>query len=560
MQFYLDLSVNRMNFFKKMRSSMSMNILVVIVSLLLLFGIGVCIIGNNSFIGAFKDEYASVTYHMADSAATFVNGDKLSSYLETGETAEYKDTAQKLDLCCHKLNVSLIYVIQVDTSDYGSFVSIFNTVNNNVDDSKYTPWELGYQRKTTNEEYSQKYRALYEKKSDYETVFRMNPTDGQHPHITTLVPIVNSSDEVTGLLCVQRPVNEMANAFRPYIMLIVLGVFLMIAVITAFIVLFLKRAVIKPIEKVSDEATRFARENTKSEPLGDISKYDVILNLARSIDSMETEMVDYVEHLTAVTAERERMGAELSIAATIQKNSLPNLAAAFPDRHEFDVFASMTPAKEVGGDFYNAFFIDDDHLAMVMADVSGKGIPGALFMMVTNILISDRAKMGGTPAEILTFVNNEICQWNRADMFVTVWLGILEVSTGRIIAANAGHDDPAVYRKGRGFAIAKEKHGFVIGGMENMRYRDHEIQLNKGDKLFLYTDGVPEATDANDKMYTIDRMVVALNEHQDCSPRQIIEGIRQSVNEFVGDAPQFDDMTMLCIELKDKTDGEDNPL
>ncbi|MBQ1897972.1 MAG: serine/threonine-protein phosphatase [Ruminococcus sp.] len=214
----------------------------------------------------------------------------------------------------------------------------------------------------------------------------------------------------------------------------------------------------------------------------------------------------------------------------------------------------------VGGDFYNAFFIDDDHLAMVMADVSGKGIPGALFMMVTNILISDRAKMGGTPAEILTFVNNEICQWNRADMFVTVWLGILEVSTGRIIAANAGHDDPAVYRKGRGFAIAKEKHGFVIGGMENMRYRDHEIQLNKGDKLFLYTDGVPEATDANDKMYTIDRMVVALNEHQDCSPRQIIEGIRQSVNEFVGDAPQFDDMTMLCIELKDKTDGEDNPL
>ena len=211
----------------------------------------------------------------------------------------------------------------------------------------------------------------------------------------------------------------------------------------------------------------------------------------------------------------------------------------------------MTPAKEVGGDFYNFFLIDDDHLAMVIGDVSGKGVPAALFMMVTNILISERTQMGGTPGEILTFVNNSICEHNKADMFVTLWLGILELSTGRITAANAGHDDAAVYRKNGSFELYKTKHGFVAGAMPGIEYKNFEFQLEKGDKLFLYTDGVPEATDKNNQMYTMGRMVDALNEYKEQSPREILNGIHRSVNEFVGDAPQFDDLTMLCVELKE---------
>ena len=204
----------------------------------------------------------------------------------------------------------------------------------------------------------------------------------------------------------------------------------------------------------------------------------------------------------------------------------------------------------MGGDFYNYFFIDDDHLALVIGDVSGKGIPGALFMMVTNILISDRTRMGGTPGEILTFVNNNICEHNEAEMFVTLWLGILEISTGKLIAANAGHDDAAVYRKGGDFELFKTKHGLVVGAMQGIVYKDFEIELGKGDKLFLYTDGVPEATDTNNQLYTIDRMVEALNKVKEGSPKEILEGIYRSVNEFVGEAPQFDDLTMLGIELK----------
>ncbi len=541
-----------MKLLRKLRSSMSLNVLGGLVFLMLLFGLIVSIIGNSCFVNAFKDEYATVTYHMADSAASFINGNHINDYLAGREEEEYTQTKRRLDISTQKMNVSLLYVIAVDTSDYGSFVSVFNSVNNSVDDSEYTEWEIGYERKATNEEYSQKYRALYEHKSKYETVFRMQTNDGAHPHITTLVPIQNRDGDVTALMCVQRPMREMENAFRPYVLLILSVVLFMVILISALATLFLKNSIIHPVEKVSKEATRFAKESAKGEPLGKISRYEDIQNLADSIDRMETDMVSYIDNLTAVTAEKERMGVELSIAAQIQANSLPDVFPAFPNRNEFDIYALMDPAKEVGGDFYNFFLIDDDHLALVIADVSGKGIPAALFMMVTNILISDRTMMGGTPGEILSFVNENICARNRADMFVTVWLGILEISTGKLTASNAGHENPVIYRRGKHFEVFKDPHGFVIGGLEGMRYKDYEIRLNKGDKLFLYTDGLPEATDSDQKLYTVERMAKKLNLYQDGSPQEIIEGMQISVNDFVGDAPQFDDLTMLCIEIKDE--------
>ena len=539
-----------MNRLEKKRSNMSMNVIGGLVSLLLLFGIFVCIIGNRSFISAFKNEYASVTHYMADSVAVYVNGDHIDSYLAGEEREEYERTNRLLDIGCHTLNVSLIYVIQVDRSDYGRFVSVFNVVNNSVDDSSYTPWELGYRRDTSTDEYRQKYRAIYEQGAAFETVFRMHPTDGQHPHITTMVPVKNAAGEVTAILCMQRPVREMAKAFTPYLLTIIIGVFVMLLIVSCLAARFLRRAIIHPVETVSAEATRFAKEHSSGEPIGEISKYEVICNLASSIDSMETDMLNYIENLTAATAEEERIGAELSIAAMIQNDALPAVFPPFPDRHEFDIYAVMDPAKEVGGDFYNFFFIDNDHLALVMADVSGKGIPASLFMMVSNIIINERAQMGGTPAEILSFVNGRICEHNKADMFVTVWLGILEISTGHLIYSNAGHEYPAVCRKNGKFEIVKDRHGFVIGGMEGMRYRDCELDLSGGDRLFLYTDGVPEATDSSNQMFSVSRMLDTLNAHREESPQGILEGVQQSVNGFVGDAPQFDDLTMLCLEFK----------
>ena len=540
-----------MRIFEKLRSNMAFNVIGGLLFLVLMFGLIVSIIGNRSFVSAFKKEYSTVTYHMADSAAAFVNGDQIEEYLAGGETEEYALTKSRLDIHCTKLNVSLIYVIKVDTSDYGRFVSVFNAVNNSVDNSNYSEWELGHRRDTTNDEYRLKYKAIYEQGSEYETVFRLHTNDGSHPHMTTLVPVKDSSGRVTAILCVQRPVREMEDALRPYYLLIVLGVALMVLVVSFLAATFLRQSIIRPVKKVSKEAARFAKEHALSEPLGEISRFDEILDLAHSIDSMESDMVNYIDNLTDVTAEKERMRAELSIAAMIQDDALPDDFPAFPDRNEFDLYALMDPAREVGGDFYNFFLIDEDHLALVMADVSDKGIPGALFMMVTNILLTDRIETYGTPSEVLSIMNDDICEHNQADMFETVWLGILEISTGRIIAANAGHEHPAIYRKDGCCEILKDKHGFVLGGMPGMKYKDYELQLGEGDKLFLYTDGLPESTDRGNRMLGTEGMIEALNRVKDGTPKEIIDGVLKTVDEFVGEADQFDDLTMLCLEMKE---------
>ena len=539
------------NRIKKIRASLAANMIGTVVFLLLVFDIFVSIHGYYSFTFAFKKEYSTSTYHMADTATSLINGDHLELYLSGHEMTEFERVKQALGAYCRKMSVSLIYVIKVDTSDYGRFVSVFNLVNNAVDNSEYTAWELGHKRDTTNEEYRKKYETIYKKEKPYETVYRTDPEDGSHPHITTMVPVKNSDGDVSGILCVQRPIRELNDANRPYLINISITAVLLSVLSGLFISFIIRKQFVRPIRKISEEASRFAAENTQGEPLGSISSYAEIANLARAIDKMETDMVNYMDNLTEATAEKERFGAEMSFARTIQKNAIPNTFPAFPERTDFDIYAYMTPAKEIGGDFYNFFLTDDDHLALVIGDVSGKSVPAALFMMETNMIISGRINMGGKPGEILTFVNNIICERNHADMFVTLWLGILEISTGLITAVNAGHEDAALISRNGGASLFKTKHQIAVGIFPDTVYRDFEIQLEKGDKLFLYTDGVPEATNAEDQMFTIRRMLDVLNACKDAPPEGVLDGIHRSVDKFVGDADQFDDLTMLCVELKE---------
>ena len=250
--------------------------------------------------------------------------------------------------------------------------------------------------------------------------------------------------------------------------------------------------------------------------------------------------------------DKSRIENELNMASNIQANMLPNIFPPFPDRTEFDIYASMNPAKEVGGDFYDFFLIDDDHLCMVMADVSGKGIPAALFMMASKIILANNAMMGKSPAQILTDTNAAICANNREEMFVTVWLGILEISTGKLTASNAGHEYPVVKHGNGAFELLKDKHGFVIGGMDGVKYKDYELTLEPGSKLFLYTDGVPEATNVQNELFGTERMLAAMNRELTASPEQVLKNVHASVDEFVNEAEQFDDLTMLCLEFKGK--------
>ena len=536
----------------KRKISLSASIINGIVSMLVLFSILVSVVGSIGYAEALKKEYAESTYRMADTAAAIVDGDNLGKYLEEGENEEYRRHKELLELYCKKIYVSLIYVIVVDRSDYGRFQSLYNTVCNEVDDTDYEEWELGHFRDTTNDDYRNKYKKIYEDGSVYETVYRLHITDGKKQHITTLVPVKNSKDEVVGILCVQRPISAFRRQLLKYLTTIAALVTLFSAVAAIIVLKHNKKHFVVPIKSITDEASRFAQGDLEPHKFGDISSIEEISELASSIEKMGADMKEYIKNLTAITGERERIAAELSIAGTIQENSVPNTFPAFPERSDFDIYAYMTPAKEVGGDFYNFFLVDDDHIALLIADVSGKGIPAALFMMVSNILISEGVSAGNSPAEVLTFVNNRICSHNKAEMFVTVWLGILELSSGKIIAANAGHDDPAVYRSNGYFEMQTNKHSLVIGAMPGVEYNNYEIQLSTGDKLFLYTDGVPEATDKDNNLFTINGMLCALNKYKEKTPKEILEGVKSEVDLFVGDAPQFDDLTMLCIELKEK--------
>ena len=247
-------------------------------------------------------------------------------------------------------------------------------------------------------------------------------------------------------------------------------------------------------------------------------------------------------------AEKERINGELKMASGIQASMLPHDFPPFPDRSEFDLYASMDPAREVGGDFYDFYMIDDDHLGLTIADVSGKGIPASLFMMVSKALLKNTAMMGLNPDRLLTKINETICSNNTMEMFVTVWLGILEISTGKLTAANAGHEYPAVAAPDGRFKLLKDKHGLVIGGMDCAVYKEYEIQLDPGSKVFVYTDGVPEATNSSNELFGTDRMLDALNSDTGASPEQILANVQKAVDDFVKEAEQFDDLTMLCLE------------
>ena len=332
------------------------------------------------------------------------------------------------------------------------------------------------------------------------------------------------------------------------ITIIVLLAIVVLLCITAAIIM--SKRIVKPLEMITRRVQSLSEKDLQFHMEKAFRTNDEIEVLAESFAMLSAKTVQYISEVERITAEKERIGAELSLATRIQADMLPNIYPAFPDRAEFDIFASMAPAKEVGGDFYDFLLIDDDHLCVFIADVSGKGVPAALFMMASMIILASNAQMGKTPAEILNDTNATICANNHEEMFVTVWLGILEISTGKLTAANAGHEYPVIKMPGGCYEILSDKHGFVIGGMDSVRYKDYEIQLQPGSKLFLYTDGVPEATNEAKELFDTDRMLKALNDHPDASPAETLNNVREAVDDFVRDAEQFDDLTMMCIEYR----------
>ena len=325
----------------------------------------------------------------------------------------------------------------------------------------------------------------------------------------------------------------------------------------------MQKRIVTPINRIAEAAASYVRDKRKGTEVHghfeqlQITTGDELENLALTMADMEQDLVDYETYTTRITAEKERLSTELALAARIQTDMLPGVDPAFPGRRDFDIYAVMTPAKEVGGDFYDFFLIDEDHLGLVMADVSGKGIPAALYMMGCKILLKIEAMSGKSPAEVLATANTRICDANQEEMFVTVWLGVLDIKSGRLTAANAGHEYPVLQKPGGRFELIKDRHSFVVGGLPGVKYKEYELQLEPGGKLFLYTDGLPEATDRNEQLFGTDQMLKALSPAEDASPREVLETVADAVEDYVDGAPQADDLTMLCLEYRGPEAGKD---
>ena len=332
----------------------------------------------------------------------------------------------------------------------------------------------------------------------------------------------------------------------------------LIIVVTALALagaLVLSKRIVHPLVLITERVQSLGCDNLKFVMEDDYRTGDEVEALADSFAKLSTKTLEYVDQVKQVTAEKERIGAELSVATDIQASQLPRLFPAFPRRSEFDLYASMDPAKEVGGDFYDFFLVDNNHIALVMADVSGKGVPAALFMMVSRVLLKSHLQSGESPAEALMNVNDQLCEGNEAEFFVTVWVAVVDVTTGGGVAANAGHEHPALRRADGSYELVVYRHGPALGMMEGIPYAEHSFKVNPGDSLFVYTDGVPEATSAADELFGSDRMLEALNQNPDANPKELLSNVREGVDAFVGDAEQFDDLTMLCFKYNGMDKG-----
>ena len=364
------------------------------------------------------------------------------------------------------------------------------------------------------------------------------------------VPVKKSNGEVVAALFVKKTMTEPIFLRQRYLratFITSIVITLVIVVIYIFMIIF---NILRPLHFITFETSHFAEHGgTLTGALKKVRNKDEFGILARSVEKMSIDMTNYINELTTMTAENQRISTELNVATEIQANMLPTDYPAYPDRNDFDLFASMEPAKEVGGDLYDYFMIDDDHLLLSVGDVSGKGVPAALFMVITKTLLTSHGVQHLSPSEILRTTNNQLCENNASSMFVTCWLGILTLSTGELRFANSAHPHAILYADGQ-FKYLETKANLMLGAIENTSYDEHTITLRHGDRLLIYTDGVTEATNTENELFSEARLLESAKKTLALNAKDTVKSIREDIDLFTGNADQFDDITMLDFIYK----------
>ena len=461
--------------------------------------------GNVTFLSLVVPDEDSVTFYI-DSMVEEI-GDDPANQLAYGTDVLYKDAANP-----------------DDPDDYQKYITI---------------WELYKQNKGTNPPLV---------------------TDNDYGYNYTCVSVIcdETGEAIAEIQYILDMSSVRSNLYSFLNKMIIISLGIVTLAIVAYI-FYVRKTVTKPIGELSEFTLDITNSKDFESKRITLETGDEIQSLAESFNFMLGKIEDYIENLSKITAEKERIGAELDIASHIQTSMLPCIFPAFPERDEFTIFATMDPAKEVGGDFYDFFMVDEKHIAIVMADVSGKGVPAALFMVIGKTLIKDHTEPDKDLGEVFGKVNNILCESNSEGLFITAFEGVLNLETGEFNYVNAGHERPFILSNGT-FEEYKIKPGFVLAGMEDMHYTAGKTSIKPGDKIFLYTDGVPEATNSNSELYGMERLNKVLNNVQNENAETILAKVKEDVDAFVGEADQFDDLTMLCLEYKKKMGGSDNEI
>lgn len=507
--------------------------------LVLTIGMLICL----RYFDARMSSYEATAFEYSRTAADFIDGDRIQGYLETGEKDDYYNyVLDYLNSAQRQTGINCYYVIVPREND---FVYIWDADDpDDVDDP--AGYELGYRERYSSE--ADKNAMLDVMCADPPEKESLNFEENYGFIASAYSPVFNSAGEAVAIAGVDLSIPGLIKPIVQFMMIILMTVLLITALGVAILYFNLNKRVINPIGALTKRAGNTIENLAKEETLGfDIRTGDEIEDLADAFTKMDGDLKEYIRELAEATAEKERVQAELDVAAHIQEDMLPRKFPPFPDRREFDLFALMHPAKEVGGDFYDFFLVDDDHIALVMADVSDKGVPAALFMTVSKIFIKNTTQSGMSPAEVLEHVNGQLLENNNTGLFVTVWLAVIDLRTGKGVAANAGHEHPALKRNGGRYELVKYRHSPAVATINGMIFREHEFSLEPGDTLFVYTDGVTDAVNKKDEFFGLDRMVEALNENCDADVEELLTAVLRSINEFSEGVPAFDDITMLAF-------------
>lgn len=505
-------------------------------------------------------QYGELASSAAELAATEVDGDAIARYLTVGEDPGYREAQVQLRHIKESLGLRYLYISVPDLS-VNDAVYVFDIAVAGEDMSLIS--KLG-----EHSGISDVYDITTGVMRSGKTATNRRITVSQFGYLlSAYAPLANRAGQTVAVVGVDV---DMTLVLRQIVEQTVQLLLLMAGVIVLFVLLALaitNRSVVQPIKRLSAHMAAFDKNAaTLSLAPFSMTNRDEIGVMAHSFNDMAENIKAYVENLRIVTEEKQRIATELSVANTIQSAMLPRIFPYAPDRREFSVFATMQPAKSVGGDFYDFYILHGPektgtHLAFVIADVSGKGIPAALFMVITKSLLKTRAMQGESPAEILATVNNQLCENNDAGMFVTAYMGLLELATGKLTVANAGHNPPLLRHRDGHYAWLRHKSGFVLAGMENMPYTDVQMQLQPGDRLFLYTDGVTEMLNPALELYGEARLMDALDA-SDQTPKDVmalLPCIHEGIDAFAAGAEQADDVTMLVLDWYGLTAASETP-